>query len=71
VNNSTRECRSSEQFRNCWGTRTSSAARPEFAARLMDYGAIARVSMPVGIRPHDKSSYGMEAAETKGLVAAR
>ena len=47
------------------------AARPEFAARLMDYGAIAEVSMPIPIRRHDKSLYGMEAAETKGLVAAR
>ena len=70
MNNSTRQCRSSEQFRNCWGTRTSSAARPEFAARLMDCRAIAEVSVPIRIRRHDKSLYGMEAAETKGLVAA-
>jgi hypothetical protein len=47
------------------------AARPEFAARLMDYGAIAEVSRPIRIRRHDKSWYGMEAAETKGLAAAR
>jgi len=47
------------------------AARPEFAARLMDYGAIAEVSRPIRIRRHDKSLYGMEAAETKGLVAVR
>ena len=71
MNNSTRECRSSEQSRNCRGTRTSIAARPQFAARLMDYGAIAEVSMPIRIRRHDKSLYGMEAAGTKGLVAAR
>jgi hypothetical protein len=45
--------------------------QPEFAARLMDYGAIAEVSMPIRIRRHDKSLYGMEAAGTKGLVAAR
>jgi len=44
--------------------------QPEFAARLMDYGAIAEVSMPIRIGRHDKSLYGMEAAETKGLVAA-
>ena len=50
---------------------SSIAARPEFAARLMDYGAIPEVSMPIRIRRHDKSLYGMEAAETKGLVAAR
>jgi len=37
----------------------------------MDYGAIPEVSMPIRIRRHDKSLYGMEAAETKGLVAAR
>jgi hypothetical protein len=47
------------------------AARPEFAARLMHYGVIAEVSKPIRIRRHDKSSYGMEAPETKGLVAAR
>jgi len=46
-------------------------AQPEFAARLMDYGALAEVSMPIRIRRHDKSLYGMEAAGTKGLVAAR
>jgi hypothetical protein len=45
------------------------AARPEFAARLMGYGAIAEVSRPIRIRRHDKSLYGMEAAETKRLVA--
>jgi len=45
--------------------------QPEFAARLMDYGALAEVSMPIRIRRHDKSLYGMEAAGTKGLVAAR
>ena len=45
--------------------------QPEFAARLMDYGAIAEVSMPIRIKRDDKSSYGMEAAGTKGLVAAR
>jgi len=44
--------------------------QPEFAARLMDYGAIAEVSRPIRIRRHDKSLYGMEAAGTKGLVAA-
>jgi hypothetical protein len=71
VNNSTRDCRSSEQFRNCWGTRTSSAARPQFVARLTDYGAVAEVSVPIRIRRHDQSLYGMEAAETTGLVAAR
>ena len=47
------------------------AARSEFAARLMDYGAIAEISRPIRIRRHDKSLYGMEAAGTKGLVAAR
>ena len=46
------------------------AARPEFAARLMHYGAIAEVSRPIRMRRHDKSLYGMEAAETKGLLAA-
>ena len=46
------------------------AARPEFAARLMDYGAIAEVSRPIRIRRHDESLYRMEAADTKGLVAA-
>jgi hypothetical protein len=46
------------------------AARPEFAARLMDYGAIAEVSMPIRIRRHDKLLYGMEAPGTKRLVAA-
>ena len=71
MNDSTRECRSSEQSRKCRGTRTSSAARPEFAARLMDYGAIAEVSIPIRMRRHDKSLYGMEAAETKGFVADR
>jgi len=45
--------------------------KPEFAARLMDYGAIAGVSIPIRIGPHDKPLYGVEAAETKGLVAAR
>jgi hypothetical protein len=45
--------------------------QPEFAARLMDYGAIAQVSMAIRIRRHDKSLYGMEAAGTKGLLAAR
>ena len=45
--------------------------QPEFAARLMDYGAIAGVSIPIRIGPHDKPLYGVEAAETKGLVAAR
>ena len=45
--------------------------KPEFAARLMDYGAIAKVSMPTRIRRHHKSLYGMEAAGTKGHVAAR
>jgi len=44
---------------------------PEFAARLMDYGAIAEVSLPIRIRRHDRLLYGMEAAGTKGLVAAR
>jgi hypothetical protein len=47
------------------------AARPEFAARLMDYGAIPEVSRPIRTRRHDKPLYGMEAAETKRLVAAR
>jgi len=46
------------------------AARPEFAARLMDCGAIAEVSRPVRIRRHDRLFYGTEAAETTGLVAA-
>ncbi|MCX6618489.1 MAG: hypothetical protein NTZ98_20635, partial [Acidobacteria bacterium] len=46
------------------------AARPEFAARLMGYGAMAEVSRPIRIRRHDESLYGMEAAGTKGLVAA-
>ena len=46
------------------------AARPEFAARLMDHGAIADVSRPIRIRRHDKSLYGMEAAGPKGVVAA-
>jgi len=50
---------------------SSIAARPEFAARLMDYAAIAEVYMPIRIRRHDKSLYAMEATETKGLVAAR
>jgi len=45
------------------------AARPQFAARLMDYGAIAEVSRPIRMRRHDKSLYGMEADETKGLLA--
>ena len=45
--------------------------QPQFAARLMDYGAIAEVSRPLRIRRHDESSYGMEAAGTKGPVAAR
>ena len=44
---------------------------PEFAARLMDYGAIPEVSRPIRTRRHDKPLYGMEAAETKRLVAAR
>jgi hypothetical protein len=44
--------------------------RPEFAARFTDYGAIAEVSMPMRIRRHDKSWYGMEAAEGKKLVAS-
>jgi len=43
----------------------------ELAARLMDYGAIAEVFIPIRMRRHDKSLYGMEAAGTKGLVAAR
>jgi len=30
------------------------AARPEFAARLMDYGAIGEASRPIRIRRHDK-----------------
>jgi len=46
------------------------AARPEFAARLMDYGAIAELSMPIRITRHDKLLYGMEAAGTKRLLAA-
>jgi len=46
------------------------AAGPEFAARLMDYGAIVEVSRPIRIRRHDELLYGMEAAETKRLVAA-
>ena len=45
--------------------------QPEFPARLMDYGAIAEVLMPIRIRRHDKSLCGMEATGTKGLVAAR
>ena len=45
--------------------------QPEFAARLMDYGAIAAFSMPIRIRRHDKALYGMEAAGTQGLLAAR
>jgi len=44
---------------------------PEFATRLMDYGAIAEVSMPIRMRRHHKSLYEMEAAKTKGLVPAR
>jgi len=47
------------------------AARPEFAARLLDCGAIAEVSRPIRRRRHDKSLYGMEADETKGLLAPR
>jgi len=47
------------------------AARPEFAARLMDYGAIGEISRPIRIRRHGKSLCGMEAAETKGSVRAR
>jgi len=46
------------------------AARPQFAARLMDYGAIVEVSVPIRIRRHDESLHGMKAADTKGLVAA-
>jgi hypothetical protein len=46
------------------------AARPEFPARLMDYGAIAQVSRPTRIRRHDKLLYWLEAAETRGIVAA-
>jgi len=45
--------------------------QPEFPARLMDYGAIAAVSMPIRIKRHRKSLYGMEAAGTKRLVAGR
>jgi hypothetical protein len=45
--------------------------QPEFPARLMDYGAIAGVSMPIRIRRHHKSLCGMEAAESKGPVATR
>jgi hypothetical protein len=45
-------------------------ARPEFAARLMDYEAIAEVSRPIRISGHDKLLYGTEPAQTKGLVAA-
>ena len=45
--------------------------QPQFAARLMDYGAIAEVSMTMRIRRHDKSLYGMDAAGTKWPVAAR
>jgi len=47
------------------------AARPEFAARLMDYGAIAELSRPIRIGRRDKSLYGVKAAGTKGFVAAR
>ena len=45
--------------------------QPEFAPRLMDYGAIAAIPMPIRIGRHDKPLYGVEAAGTKGLVAAR
>jgi hypothetical protein len=44
--------------------------QPELAARLMGYGTMAEVSMPIRIRRHDESLYGMQAAGTKGLLAA-
>jgi hypothetical protein len=49
----------------------SGRVQPQFAARSMDYGAIADVSMPIRITRHHKSFYGMEAAGTKGPAAAR
>jgi hypothetical protein len=47
----------------------STAARPEFAARLTGYEVMAEVFMPIRIKCHDKSLYEKQVTEAEGIIA--